>query len=177
MRITSYNECSNDSEETLKSKGLDTSKYGSKLIALYKYITDLLESDPNARIILFLQYKILSDFISTTFNDLNIKHCRVSGNVFKRQSAISQFTTSADVRVLMLSSEDSVSGINLTQATHVLLLHPFFTGDGELTDLAWEKQGVCRAYRSGLDHPLKVVRFAVKGTVEESLTLQRQNKF
>ena len=75
----------------------------------------------------------------------------------------------------MMSSEDSVSGINLTQATHVILLHPFWTGMSESDDLAYEKQGISRAYRFGLDHPLKVVRFAAKGTIEEEITLRRQN--
>lgn len=75
----------------------------------------------------------------------------------------------------MLSSDDSVSGINLTQATHVILLHPFWTDQGEAVDLA-EKQGICRAYRTGLDHPLKVVRFAVKDTIEEELTINRIGK-
>ena len=75
----------------------------------------------------------------------------------------------------MFSSEDSVSGINLTEATHVILLHPFFTDQGEEADLAYEKQGISRAYRFGLNHPLKVVRFAVKGTIEEEITLRRND--
>lgn len=166
-----------ESEKALNSKGIDTSKYGSKLIALYNYLNELMENDPNARIILFLQYKVLSDFISSTLNELKIKHARVTGGVFKRQAAINKFTNSNNHRIIMLSSEDSVSGINLTQATHIVLLHPFYTGSGEETDLAWEKQGICRAYRSGLQHPLKVIRFAVKDTIEEELTLKRLNKF
>ena len=55
------------------------------------------------------------------------------------------------------------------------MLHPFWTGQGEQTDLAYEKQGIARAYRFGLEHPLKIVRFAVRGTVEEGITLRRQN--
>lgn len=163
--------------KALNDKGLDTTKYGSKLIELYNYLTKLIEGDPNARVILFLQYGSLSKYISSTLDELNIKHVRVSGNVFKRQDAIKQFTTSADVRIVMLSSEDSVSGINLTQATHIVLLHPFYTGKGLADDLAFEKQGICRAYRSGLDHPLKVVRFAVRSTIEEELTVEREGKF
>lgn len=73
----------------------------------------------------------------------------------------------------MLSSEDSVSGINLTQATHVILLFPFYTDQGEEADLAYEKQRISRAYRFGLDHPLKVVRFTVRGTIEEEITKKR----
>lgn len=53
-------------EIVLPEKGIDTSNCGSKLIALYNYIIGLLESDPEARIILFLQYHNLAQLISKT---------------------------------------------------------------------------------------------------------------
>ena len=154
---------------------LDTSKYSSKLIGLYRYITELIKSDPNARIILFLQFSDLADFMAKSFKELKVECVRVVGTVFQRQNAITKFRDSKDIRLIMMSSEDSVSGINLTQATHVILLHPFWTGNGEASDLAYEKQGISRAYRFGLDHPLKIVRFAVRGSVEEEITLRHQN--
>ena len=154
---------------------LDTSKYSSKLIGLYRYITDLIRTDRNARIILFLQFKDLADFMEKSFKELKVECVRVAGTVFQRQNAIAKFRESTDVRIIMMSSENSVSGINLTQATHVILLHPFWTNKGEAVDLAYEKQGISRAYRFGLNHPLKIVRFAVRGTVEEEITLRRQN--
>jgi SNF2 family DNA or RNA helicase len=154
---------------------LDTSKYSSKLIALYRYISDLFDESPDSKVILFLQYRELAKFISETLNELKLMHVRVTGDIDQRQAAISQFQESLQVRLIMLSSEDSVSGINLTQATHIIMLHPFWTDKGEDIDLAYEKQGISRAYRFGLQHPLKVVRFAVKGTIEEEITLRRQN--
>ena len=62
----------------------------------------------------------------------------------------------------MMSSENSVSGINLTEATHVILLHPFGLIKEKRLILHYEKQGISRAYRFGLNHPLKIVRFAVR---------------
>ena len=161
-------------DESPKLAALSPSKYGSKLIQLYRYVTNLIDNDPHARIILFLQYKDLADFIAETLKELGIDYVRVVGNVFQRKNAISRFCNSKDIRLIMLSSEDSVSGINLSQATHVILLHPF-CAHGDEIDLASEKQGISRAYRFGLNHPLKVVRFAVRGTIEEAITLRRQN--
>ena len=154
-------------------KNIDMSKYSSKLVGLYRYITDLFSKDLNARVILFLQFSDLADFIGESFKDLGVEYVRVAGNVFQRQNAITKFRESSNVRLIMMSSEDSVSGINLTQATHVILLHPFWTGN-EATDLAYEKQGISRAYRFGLEHQLKVVRFAVRGSIEEAITLRRE---
>jgi SNF2 family DNA or RNA helicase len=155
-------------------ENIDTSKYSTKLVALYHYMTDLIKRDPDSRIILFLQFKDLAEFIGKSLKELGIEYVRVTGNVFQRQNAIAKFRDSESVRLIMLSSEDSVSGINLTQATHIILLHPFYTGTDENTDLAYEKQGISRAYRFGLQHPLKIVRFAATGTVEESITLRRE---
>ena len=137
-----------------KFSEIDTSKYGSKLIALYCYIFNLIETDSKARIILFLQYSDLADFISETLKELQLEHVRVAGNVFQRQNAINKFKESKDVRLIMLSSENSVSGINLTETTHVILLHPFWSDKNEEINLAYEKQGISRAYRFGLKHPL-----------------------
>jgi SNF2 family DNA or RNA helicase len=180
LRINrSANRESNAEQDELKH--LDTSKYSSKMVAVYRYITSLLGANDEgaatrpARIILFLQYGDLANFMSESLKQLGVKHVRVVGNVFQRQNAIAQFTESEDVRLIMLSSENSVSGINLTQATHIILMHPFWSDKGEDVDLAYEKQGISRAYRFGLQHPLKIVRFAVKGTVEEEITLRRQN--
>ena len=145
------------------------------MIGLYRYITELIQTDKDARIILFLQFSDLADFIAKSFKELKIECVRVVGTVFQRQNAIAKFRDSDEIRLIMMSSEDSVSGINLTQATHVILLHPFCTGKGEEMDLAYEKQGISRAYRFGLDHPLKLVRFATRGTIEEEITSNRQN--
>ena len=49
---------------------LDTSKYSSKLIRLYRYITDLIRTDQNARIILFLQFNDLANFIEKASKNL-----------------------------------------------------------------------------------------------------------
>lgn len=158
-----------------ETKEVDSSNYGSKLASLYQYVRKVLDENDNNRIILFLQYKSLSDFISKTLRELNIEHVRVGGNVFQRTNSINIFKTSKECRIVLMSSEDSVSGINMTEATHVILLHPFWTGKGEEVDLAYEKQGISRAYRGGLDHPVKVIRFAVRGTIDEELTKIRSS--
>lgn len=162
-------------ESEILPEVIDTSKYSSKLLGLYNYVKKLIQTDPNSRIILFLQFSDLTEFIAKCFKELQIPYARVAGNVYQRQNAIKKFKESKDVRLIMMSSEDSVSGINLTEATHIILLHPFWTGKGEEIDLAYEKQGISRAYRSGLDHPLKVVRFAVRDSVEDEITKRRHN--
>jgi hypothetical protein len=63
------------------------------LIALYRYITltNIIENDENARIILCLQYKDLTEFIGDSLKELRVQYVRVTGNVFQRQNAISTY--------------------------------------------------------------------------------------
>ena len=61
-----------------------------------------------------------------------------------------------------------MSRINLTQATHLIHLHPFFTDQDEEVDIAYEK------YRLSLNHPLKVARFAIKDAIVKEIALKHR---
>ncbi|KAJ3025475.1 UNVERIFIED_CONTAM: DNA helicase rad5, partial [Siphonaria sp. JEL0065] len=69
------------------------------------------------------------------------------------------------VKVLMLSARDSVSGLNLTEASHCIVLHPFHSDIDEYA-IASEKQGIARVLRNGQKKVVKIVRFYVENTVE-----------
>ncbi|KAJ1561952.1 DNA helicase rad5 [Nowakowskiella sp. JEL0078] len=72
------------------------------------------------------------------------------------------------VKVLMLSARDSVSGLNLTEASHCIILHPFYSNIEDYA-IASEKQGVARVLRNGQKKVVKIVRFVVDNTVEQEI--------
>ncbi|TPX52551.1 hypothetical protein CcCBS67573_g09848 [Chytriomyces confervae] len=72
------------------------------------------------------------------------------------------------VKVLMLSARDSVSGLNLTEASHCIILHPFYSHNDEHA-IGSEKQGVARVLRKGQEKTVKIVRFYVENTVEQGI--------
>jgi hypothetical protein len=89
---------------------------------------------------------------------------------------------SCQLKVFLDLIKDSVSGLHLPEATHIFIVHPFWFGDDQHEKaIAAEKQGqkltlilgIARAYRLGLQHPLNIVRFACKDTIEESIMLKR----
>ncbi|KAI9349599.1 SNF2 family N-terminal domain-containing protein [Obelidium mucronatum] len=79
------------------------------------------------------------------------------------------------VKVLMLSAKDSVSGLNLTEATHCIILHPFHDAKEEYA-IGAEKQGVARTLRNGQTKTVKIVRFVVDHTVEQEMHERRVDK-
>ena len=70
--------------------------------------------------------------------------------------------------VLLLSLEQSPSGMNLVNANHCLLVHPMFTGSQEEAD-RFESQAIGRICRQGQTKPCFIYRFVTKDTIEEEL--------
>jgi SNF2 family DNA or RNA helicase len=78
---------------------------------------------------------------------------------------INKFKKDDSIRVIMLSSETSNSGSNLTEANHIILVDVLFHDQQQVKSI--EAQAIGRAVRLGQKLPVKVVRFITKGTIEE----------
>jgi hypothetical protein len=90
------------------------------------------------------------------------------GQMKKRDQSVGDFKRGV-APILMLSSEDSVSGLNLTEASHVVIFHPFLVdGEGKIADdnefnadtkmaLSYEKQGIARSWCMGQTKQVEVV--------------------
>ncbi|KAJ3121352.1 hypothetical protein HK098_003766 [Nowakowskiella sp. JEL0407] len=70
------------------------------------------------------------------------------------------------VKVMILSAKDSVSGLNLTEASHCIILHPFYS-EKEDYAIAAEKQGIARVLRNGQTKTVKIVRMSNSVILEE----------
>ena len=68
----------------------------------------------------------------------------------------------------MLCSENMSSGINLTEATDVILLDTF-TVDSPILCKALETQAIGRAVRLGQTKTVQVRRFIMRNSIEEQL--------
>ena len=114
-----------------------------------------------ARILVFSQFvetlKWISDRI-TLPNDLLTG--AMSGS--ERQAAIARFETEPEPRLLFVSLRAGGVGLNLGEATHVVLFDRWWNP-------AVEIQAIYRAHRFDREDPLHVVRFIVSDTIEERI--------
>lgn len=169
-REVKVEESNDDANQNVVDNNL--SKYGSKLASFVAFMRETLKETAESKFILFIQFKRLMRLVSQALTEFEINHVQCTGNVMSKSRAVRLFKESEDTRLILLSSDDSVSGLHLTNATHMVIFHPFH-GEDEVA-VAYEKQGIARAWRSGLDHPVSLIRFIVRDSIEEDMALKRR---
>jgi SNF2 family DNA or RNA helicase len=152
-----------------KKLGIDwkakcVNKYGSKMASLVEYLYKLFENKQN-KCIIFSQYDKMLRMIGVTLDEFDIKFVYCHGNNYVVNKNINKFKKDESIRVIMLSSESSNSGSNLTEANNIIFIDVLFNNCE--TVKAIETQAIGRAVRLGQKLPVKIIRFITKGTVEE----------
>jgi SNF2 family DNA or RNA helicase len=162
----------NETNEIIKVENSDLTQLinsvkSSKLGNIIHYInTNLLEND---KMIIFSQHDKL---LKKLAENLNLKVLFCTGSVYQRKNAIKKFQKDSEYKIIMLSSENSASGINLTNANKIILIEPIYGDAHYRKDI--ESQAVGRADRLGRNSiPLEIIRFIVKDTIEEDIINQK----
>jgi SNF2 family DNA or RNA helicase len=149
-----------------KSKEVNT--LGTKLAYIIKYI----KSTPNKYRIIFSQWDYLLKEVGKVLEQNGIKQLYCQGNVYQKDKVLRLFnspdTDKNEYRIIMLSSESTVSGSNLNNAEEVIFLDPIY-GDKQYR-LNTENQAIGRVRRLGNKHKqIKVLRLFIKDSVEEDI--------
>jgi SNF2 family DNA or RNA helicase len=144
-------------------------KYGSKLGKLIQITRTLLSQD--SRIIIFSQWDDMLLLIRKSLLENEIDCSFISGNVYKRNKAIRNFklgnNNGNNNGVILLSLENSASGTNLTEATHIIMVEPIDNTKENIK--AIEGQAIGRAVRIGQKQQIEVIRILCKDTIEEEI--------
>eukprot|EP00466_Bigelowiella_natans_P000877 jgi/Bigna1/54192/estExt_Genewise1Plus.C_290113 len=86
-----------------------------------------------------------------------------------RNKSVRRFKDDAEcVRVMLLSLDNTASGLDLIVATHVILLDQPAGSPEERAVV--ETQAIGRVHRQGQDQVVQVIRLVMRDTVEEALT-------
>lgn len=150
------------------------SKYGTKMTVLIEYLrTIFAEEGKTNRAIIFSQYDNMLKLIGKTLTEYKISNVYCKGNVHVINKNIDKFKRDTSIRVIMLSSEHSNSGSNLTEASHIILVDVLNMDAAQTKDV--ECQAIGRAVRLGQQKPVKVVRLITKNTIEDEY--YRKNKY
>ena len=153
----------NDIENIRKSSSepvveeLNINKWGTKMSNLINYINRVKDKDSENRIIVFSQWDSMLKMVSNVLESFNIKYVFINGTIFSINCKIQKFKTDSSIRVVLMSSDKAASGLNLTEANHIVLLDTVDTEKAR--SLFIEEQAIGRAVRLGQTKQVKVQRF------------------
>jgi len=137
----------------------------TKIGNIIHYIKTSLQRDD--KIILFSQWETLLHKVGDLLQLYKIKVVYCNGSVYQRKRAINSFITDPTVQVILLSSRNAASGINLTQANKIILFEPIYGTEQYRTNI--ENQIIGRANRIGQERQIEVIRFIIRDTIEEDI--------
>jgi SNF2 family DNA or RNA helicase len=173
LKINNIFTINNASEEFEKCDDKLRNAIGTKL----SYIINYIKQTPNKYRIIFSQWDYLLKEVGKTLTKNNINNIYCTGNVYQKDKVLRLFNSNNcdninndenNVKVIMLSSETSVSGSNLSNAEEVIMLDPAY-GDKQVR-LNIERQAIGRVVRLGNKHKeIKVIRLIMKNTIEEDI--------
>ena len=141
---------------------------------LINYLNNLLDDKSN-RIIVFSRWDSMLKMISKVFNDKDINHIFLNGSINVLNGRIKKFKIDQNIRVVLLSSDKSPSGLNLTEANHVILLDTVNDEDSDSVRII-EQQAIGRAVRIGQKKQVQVKRFIMRNTIEHDYFLKHINE-
>tara|TARA_B110000483_G_C18198868_1_gene544291 strand:- start:701 stop:3625 length:2925 start_codon:yes stop_codon:yes gene_type:complete len=139
----------------------DKTKLGTKIEFLMNWLKSVLEC-PSSKVIIFSQWDSMLKILKSVLEDHAISHVFVNGPLSIVSSRIRKFKLDPSVRVVLLSSDKASSGLNLQEASHVVL---YDTINNAFT----EKQAIGRCVRIGQKKSINVLRLIMRHTIEEEI--------
>eukprot|EP00250_Pteridium_aquilinum_P002311 c12509_g1_i2 orf=41-2893(+) len=146
-------------------------KTSTKIEALREEIDEMLQRDCTAKAIVFSQFTSFLDLIGFRLEKFGIKSVKLDGSmsIMARDKMIEKFTNDPDIKVFLMSIKAGGVALNLTVASHVFLMDPWWNP-------AVEQQAQDRIHRLGQFKPIRVVRFIIENTIEERILKLQEKK-
>eukprot|EP00510_Aplanochytrium_minuta_P004984 CAMPEP_0184009392 /NCGR_PEP_ID=MMETSP0954-20121128/2565_1 /TAXON_ID=627963 /ORGANISM="Aplanochytrium sp, Strain PBS07" /LENGTH=965 /DNA_ID=CAMNT_0026288731 /DNA_START=327 /DNA_END=3224 /DNA_ORIENTATION=- len=151
----------------------------SKIDGVVKEVQKMLKlplrkGEPPHKAIIFSQYTDMIDLVDWKLRTSGIKAVRLVGSmpVKERQSVLAAFrnpNASPPVPVILMSLKAGGEGLNLQEATHVMILETWW--NPQVHNQAYQ-----RAHRIGQKRPVTAMLFVTRDTIEERMHELQEKK-
>lgn len=151
----------------------DLREWSGRLTAIMDLYDDLRKAYPDRKIVLFSQYLRFQDIVAECFlRHAGVKALRYDGITTEEQRRMvrKEFRSCGpEIPLLMTSGAGSV-GLNITEASIIIQLEPWWNGNNE-------KQAIARAYRQGQEHEvLALILLGKNSEIDVTILKTRDNK-
>lgn len=161
------------------------SLYGSKIDKMVQLIQAIIVNKNRGKIIIYAQWNHFIDIISKALEEYKLDTVRIKGSILQCENSIAKFKTSKTHNIILLSSDDTLSGLDLPEASDIILAHPLYGYEnGKYSYKSVYKnqqQAIGRTLRIGQTRHVRVHHMIVEGTIEnklyeEQMTFSRSQK-
>ncbi|XP_074548952.1 E3 ubiquitin-protein ligase SHPRH [Halichoeres trimaculatus] len=135
--------------------------HSTKVEAVVRTLKKIQVTDPGAKCLVFSTWLSVLDIIAKALFDNNMEFSQING-IHKFQENLCSFKYEEKINILLLPLHTGSNGLNIIEATHVLLVEP-------ILNPAHELQAIGRVHRIGQTKPTFVHRFFIKSTIEERM--------
>ncbi|KAJ3613090.1 hypothetical protein NHX12_019346 [Muraenolepis orangiensis] len=146
-----------DPDQDIPVKG----SHSTKVEAVVRTLKKIQLTDPGAKCLVFSTWQCVLDIIAMALLDNTMEFSQING-MQKFQENLSCFKHKENINILLLPLQTGSNGLNIIQATHVLLVEP-------ILNPAHELQAIGRVHRIGQTKATFVHRFLIKATIEERM--------
>jgi hypothetical protein len=139
-------------------------------IKLQELMREIQENTGTNKVLVFSQFTEMLALAKQELDKQNMAYCYLDGSTKadQRKEAVHQFQTNDDIKIFLLSIKAGGVGLNLTKASYVYLLDPWWNP-------AVEQQAIDRAHRIGQTNKIFAYKMICKDSVEERI-VELQNK-
>lgn len=152
----------------LVDETLGTDALCAKFDVLLEHLDEIRATGNKA--LVFSQFTSFLNLLKPRLEREGIRFEYLDGQTRDRGAVVERFNSSPDTTVFLISLKAGGTGLNLTTASYVFLLDPWWNP-------AIEAQAIDRAYRMGQKQKVTAYRLIAQGTIEEKiLRLQAQKR-
>lgn len=125
----------------------------------------------NQKVLVFSSFVKHLEIFQNWSKENKVSHYLLRGSTptNERKKIIENFQSHTGSCLFFISLKAGGVGLNLTEASYVLILDPWWNPFAE-------SQAIARAHRMGQKQPVNVLRFITKNTIEEKIMLLQQQK-
>ncbi|KAK0253261.1 hypothetical protein LTR35_005683 [Friedmanniomyces endolithicus] len=141
----------------------------AKTVAAKAQILEWFAEDPDCKIIVFTQFLPMTRILEKICRTEGWSCCKYTGDMShdSREKAIEEFTNSK--QILISSLKSGGLGLNLTQASRVICLDPWWNN-------SVEQQAFCRVFRIGQTKTTRFTKLVVRDTIDAAMMAMKENK-
>lgn len=144
----------------------------AKIDATLDILRDIRDNKPGEKTLVFSLWTSFLDLLEIPLRDENFRFLRYDGATppAERDDNVREFQEDNDeVQILLVSLQAGNAGLNLTAASQVIILEPFWNP-------FVEDQAIDRAHRIGQRRPVEVYRLLVPDSVEDRILQLQERK-